>query len=44
MLTNLDNMQVAGCNGIILFPADASSAIPTMKEWVNNEIPGIGGE
>ena len=44
MLTNLDNMQVAGCNGIILFPADASSAIPTMKECVNNEIPVIVGD
>ncbi len=44
MLTNLDNMQVAGCNGIILFPADASSAIPTMKECVSNDIPVIVGD
>lgn len=44
MLTNLDNMQVAGCDGIILFPADASSAIPTMKECVSNDIPVIVGD
>lgn len=44
MLTNLDNMQAAGCEGIILFPADASSAIPTMKESVNNNIPVVIGD
>lgn len=44
MLTNLDNMQAGGCNGIILFPADASSAIPTMKECVANDIPVVVGD
>lgn len=44
MLTNLDNMQAAGCNGIILFPADASSAIPTMKECVDSGIPVVVGD
>ena len=44
MLTNLDNMQAAGCDGIILFPADASSAIPTMKECVNNGTPVVIGD
>ena len=44
MLTNLDNMQAAGCDGIILFPADASSAIPTMKECVSNGIPVVVGD
>ena len=33
MLTNLDNMVAAGSDGIILFPADASSAIPT-SAWL----------
>ncbi len=32
MLDNVGNMISAKCDGIILFPADASSAIPTMKE------------
>lgn len=44
MLTNLDNMQAAGCDGIILFPADASSAIPTMKESVSNGVPVVIGD
>lgn len=44
MLTNLENMEAAGCDGIILFPADASSAIPTMKECVSNGIPVIVGD
>ena len=41
MLQNLDNMQAAGCQGIIVGPADASSAIPTLKECVNNGIPVV---
>ncbi|MEE1114626.1 MAG: sugar ABC transporter substrate-binding protein [Eubacterium sp.] len=41
MLTNLENMQAAGCNGIIVAPADASSAIPTLKEAVGNGIPCV---
>ena len=44
MLTNLYNIQSAGCDGIILFPADASSAIPTMKECVSNGIPVVVGD
>ena len=41
MLTNVDNMISAKCDGIILFPADASSAIPTMKEATANGIPFV---
>lgn len=44
MLTNLENMQAAGSNGIIIFPADASSAIPTMKQCVDSGIPVIVGD
>jgi len=44
MLTNVENMVAAGCNGIILFPADASSAIPTMKEYTAKGIPFIIGD
>jgi len=44
MLTNIDNMVAAGSNGIILFPADASSAIPTMKQYVAQGIPFVIGD
>jgi len=44
MLTNVENMVAAGCNGIILFPADASSAIPTMKQYTAAGIPFIVGD
>ena len=44
MLTNVENMVSAGCDGIILFPADASSAIPTMKQYVAQGIPFIIGD
>jgi len=44
MLTNVENMVAAGCNGIILFPADASSAIPTMKQYTATGIPFIIGD
>lgn len=44
MLTNVENMISAGCDGIILFPADSSSAIPTMKEAVSNGIPFVIGD
>ena len=44
MLTNVENMVAAGAQGIILFPADASSAIPTMKENVANGIPFVIGD
>ena len=44
MLTNVDNMLSGGCKGIILFPADATSAIPTMKEYVAKGIPFVIGD
>lgn len=44
MLTNVENMLAAQCDGIILFPADASSAIPTMKEATANGVPFIIGD
>jgi len=44
MLNNVENMVAAGANGIILFPADASSAIPTMKQYVAQGIPFIIGD
>ena len=44
MLTNVENMIAASSDGIILFPADASSAIPTMKENVANGIPFVIGD
>lgn len=44
MLTNVENMIAAGSDGVILFPADASSAIPTMKENVANGVPFVIGD
>lgn len=44
MLTNVENMAAAKSDGIILFPADASSAIPTMKEYTAQGIPFIVGD
>lgn len=44
MLTNVENMASAGSDGIILFPADASSAIPTMKELTGQGIPFVIGD
>ena len=44
MLTNVENMVAAGAKGVILFPADASSAIPTMKEYTAQGIPFIVGD
>ena len=44
MLTNVENMVASKCDGIILFPADASSAIPTMKQYVGEGIPFIVGD
>ena len=44
MLTNVENMLAAGSDGIILFPADASSAIPTMKEYTAKGIPFVIGD
>jgi ABC-type sugar transport system substrate-binding protein len=44
MLNNVDNLVTAGSKGIILFPADANSAIPTMKTYVNQGIPFVIGD
>lgn len=44
MLTNVENMVSAGSDGVILFPADASSAIPTMKEYTAAGIPFVIGD
>ena len=44
MLTNVENMLAAGSDGIILFPTDPSSAIPTMKENVAKGIPFVIGD
>lgn len=44
MLNNVENMLAANCDGIILFPADASSAIPTMKQSVKKGTPFIIGD
>jgi len=44
MLNNIENLVTAGAKGIILFPADASSAIPTMKQYVAQGIPFIIGD
>lgn len=44
MLNNIDNLVTAGAQGIILFPADASSAIPTMKQYVEQGIPFVIGD
>ena len=44
MLNNIDNLVTGGAQGIILFPADASSAIPTMKQYVEQGIPFVIGD
>jgi ABC-type sugar transport system substrate-binding protein len=44
MLNNIDNLITAGAKGIILFPADASSAIPTMKQASENGIAFVIGD
>ena len=44
MLTNVENMIAAGSKGVILFPADASSAIPTMKEYTAQGMPFVIGD
>ena len=41
MLNNIDNLVTWGAKGIILFPADASSAIPTMKQYTAEGIPFV---
>ena len=44
MLNNIDNLITGGAEGIILFPADASSAIPVMKSYVAQGIPFVIGD
>ena len=44
MLNNIDNLITAGAKGIILFPADASSAIPVMKQYTAQGIPFVIGD
>jgi ABC-type sugar transport system substrate-binding protein len=44
MLNNIDNLLAANAKGIILFPADASSAIPTIKQNVAKGIPFVIGD
>lgn len=44
MLNNIDNLITGGAQAIILFPADASSAIPTMKQYVAQGIPFVIGD
>ena len=44
MLNNIDNLVTAGAKGIILFPADANSAIPVMKQYVKQGIPFVIGD
>lgn len=44
MLNNIDNLVTGGAKAIILFPADASSAIPTMKQYVKQGIPFVIGD
>lgn len=44
MLNNIDALVTGGAKAIILFPADASSAIPTMKQYVNKGIPFVIGD
>ena len=44
MLNNIDALITGGAKGIILFPADASSAIPTMKQYIAKGIPFVIGD
>lgn len=44
MLNNIDNLITAGSKGIILFPADASSAIPVVKQYTAQGIPFVIGD
>ena len=44
MLNNIDNLITGGAEGIILFPADASSAIPAMKAYVEQGINFVIGD
>jgi len=44
MLNNIENLVTAGSKGIILFPADPTSAIPLMKQYVADGIPFVIGD
>ncbi|MEI6387058.1 MAG: sugar ABC transporter substrate-binding protein [Spirochaetota bacterium] len=44
MLNNVESLLAADAKGIILFPADASSAIPTIKQNVAKGIPFVIGD
>ena len=44
MLNNIETLITWGAKGIILFPADASSAIPVMKQYVSKGIPFVIGD
>lgn len=44
MLNNIENLVTAGAQGIILFPADPNSAIPLMKQYVEQGIPFVIGD
>ncbi len=44
MLNNIDNLVTWGAKGVILFPADPNSAIPTMKQYVKQGIPFVIGD
>jgi ABC-type sugar transport system substrate-binding protein len=44
MLNNIDALVTGGAKAIILFPADASSAIPTMKQYIKKGIPFVIGD
>lgn len=44
MLNNIDNLITGGAESIILFPADASSAIPVMKSYVEQGYKFVIGD
>ncbi len=44
MLNNIDNLIIGGAQSIILFPADASSAIPVMKAYVDQGYKFVIGD
>jgi ribose transport system substrate-binding protein len=44
MMNNIDALITGGAKAMILFPADASSAIPTIKQYVQKGIPFVIGD
>jgi len=44
MINNIENLILWGAQGMILFPADASSAIPLMQRYVGEGIPFVTGD